>query len=95
MSSEVLIYLQKVKNYLETNKEANDYFLNGINSDDFFKEMTEQSIKNFTDKGDPMLNREQFEEIREKILNAKTENIDDIEDKIFFTLKDFGKICLN
>ena len=90
MSSEVLIYFQKIKNYLSTNEEAKNYFLNGLNPNDFYNEIILQSEKNFVEKGDPMLTRDQFELIKENLQKPKSK-----EEKIFIDLKDFGKICLN
>ncbi len=92
MSPEVLIYLQKIKTYMSTNDEANNYFIGEFSSDDFFNEISSISEKNYQEKGDPMLSREQFEEIRNKIRIPKEETK---EKNIFFDLKDFGKICLN
>lgn len=92
MSPEVLIYIQKIKTYMSTNEEANNYFIGEFNPNDFYNEITTTSEKNFEQKGDPMLSREQFEEIRTKIRTPKE---DKKEKNIFFDLKDFGKICLN
>ena len=33
LSPEVLIYIQSVKNYFDTNKEAGEYFLSGANEE--------------------------------------------------------------
>ena len=37
ISPEVLIYLQTVKNYFETNKEAKEFFLSNSDSELFYK----------------------------------------------------------
>jgi hypothetical protein len=92
MSPEVLIYIQKIKNYMDTNEDANKYFLSGINSDDFYVQIREISENNFKKNGDPMLSREQFENIRELLKTTPEKNK---EEKIFFELNGFGKICLN
>ena len=92
MAPEVLIYVKNVKNFLDTNQEAHDYFLKNLNADDFFSKVAESSQENFERNGDPMLLRNQFEKIKNELINSSTKNI---EDNIFFDLKDFGKICLN
>lgn len=92
MSPEVLIYIKNVKHFLDNNEEAYDYFLKNINEDEFFSKVAESSQKNFEKNGDPMLLRNQFEEIKKEILksnNTKKEN------GIFIEIKDFGTICLN
>ena len=92
MAPEVLIYVKNVKKFLDTNQEAYDYFLKDLNADDFFSKVAESSQENFERNGDPMLLRNQFEEIKEELLSISTKNK---EVDIFFDLKDFGKICLN
>ena len=92
MAPEVLIYVKNVENFLDTNQEAHDYFLKNLNADDFFSKVAESSQENFERNGDPMLLRNQFEKIKNELINSSTKNI---EDNIFFDLKDFGKICLN
>lgn len=89
-SSEILIYIQKIKKYLESHEDAKNYFLKGINSEEFYNSITEISEKNFKKNGDPMLSRDQFESVREKLVQETKK-----ENEIFFDLKDFGKICLN
>lgn len=92
MSPEVLIYVKNVKNFLDNNAEAHDYFLNGIDETDFFSKVAESSQKNFEKNGDPMLMRNQFEEIKKQLSNPI---LNKIESKIFVEIKDFGTICLN
>ena len=92
MAPEVLIYIKNIKKFLDTNQEAHDYFLKDLNADDFFSKVAESSQENFERNGDPMLLRNQFEKIKNELINSSTKNI---EDNIFFDLKDFGKICLN
>ncbi len=92
MSPEVLIYIKNIKKFLETNDDAHQYFLKDVNEDDFYSKVAESSQKNFDRNGDPMLLRNQFEEIKNELLkslNTKKEN------NIFLDLKDFGTICLN
>lgn len=99
MSPEVLIYIQTVKNYFKTNKEARDYFLSESNEELFFKHMAEISQKNFDKEGEVMLNKEQFELLRTTIIaiQISKSNNRDIEkiDNIFMNIKGFGEICLN
>ena len=99
MSPEVLIYIQTVKKYLKTNKEAREYFLAESDEELFFKHLAEISQKNFEKYGEVMLNKEQFELLKStvraiKISTNNDENID-TDENIFMNIKGFGKICLN
>jgi hypothetical protein len=99
MSPEVLIYVQNVRNYLKTDFEARNYFLNEIDEELFFKYLTEISQKNFEKGGEPILSKDQFELIRKTLLlvniTKKDFKEDTQEDKLFMNLGVFGKICLN
>ena len=90
LSPDTLVYIQKVVNFLKTNVEARDYFLKNIDDEMFWKRLSEIAEDNYIKKGNPMLDREQFESIRESVLNIKKNKID-----ISFNLNDFGTICLN
>lgn len=92
MSPEVLIYISNIKKFLDTNNEAHQYFLKNINEDEFFSKVAELSQKNFDKNGDPMLLRNQFEEIKTELLKSSNKKI---ENNIFLDLKDFGTISLN
>jgi hypothetical protein len=105
LSPEVLIYVQSVKNYFATNKEASEYFLNGTNEELFFKHLSEIAQKNFTKLGESMLNRDQFELLRKTILainviekkvEIKSEDFN-YDNGVFIELPfpNFGLICLN
>lgn len=61
LSSEVLIYVQTIKNYLETNQDANDYFLKNADYDLFFDNLAQISEINFQKTGEPQLSQQQFE----------------------------------
>lgn len=109
LSPEVLIYIQSVKHYFETNQEAREYFLGTADEELFYKHLSEISQKNFETNGEVMLNKEQFELLRKTLLVLKiasekkpfvrpTEDIDvTIEENsnIFIEYPNFGKICLN
>ncbi len=92
MSPEVLIYIRNIKKFLDTNDEAHQYFLKDLNEDDFYSKIAESSQKNFDKNGDPMLFRNQFEEIKNQLLKSLDKKK---ENNIFLDLKDFGTICLN
>jgi hypothetical protein len=109
-SPEVLIYIQTVKNYLNTNKEAHDYFLGNSDETLFFEHLAEISQKNFEKEGEVMLNREQFDLLRKTIIAitiAKSEKFNNKkvilkqEDFNYYNgvfielLPNFGLICLN
>lgn len=92
MSPEVLIYIGNVKKFFSTNEEAYNYFFKDIDEDDFYSKLLVISQNNFEKNGDPMLLRNQFEEIRNDLLKSLSKNK---ENYPFIELKNFGKICLN
>lgn len=63
-SNEVLIYIQTLKNFLKTNKEANIYFLSNVNEEEFFDNLSKIAQNNFEKNGEPNLTVEQFEFLR-------------------------------
>jgi hypothetical protein len=108
ISPEVLIYLQTVRNYFETNIDAKSYFLSNSNEELFYKHMTEIAQKNFEKNGDATLDREQFELLRRTIaaisitttitkrVEIKNEDFN-YDNGVFIGLPfpNFGTICLN
>jgi hypothetical protein len=108
VSPEVLIYLQTVKNYFETNKEAREFFLSNSDGELFYKHMTEIAQKNFEKNGEATLDREQFELLRRTIaaitvmgetkfkngIEFKKEDFD-YDNGVFIGFPNFGIICLN
>jgi hypothetical protein len=110
LSPEVLIYIQTVKNYFNTNKEARDYFLSNSNEELFFEHLGEISQKNFEKDGEVMLNIEQFDLLKNTIkaitiaksdskikkVEIKSEDFD-YDNGVFIGLPfpNFGLICLN
>ena len=64
MDPEVLIYINKLKQYLDTNKEARDHFLKNLDEEGYFEKVTEIAVKNFIEKNDPTLTMEQFEYVK-------------------------------
>ena len=97
MSPEVLIYLQSVKNFLKTNEETRRYFLDGVEEEIFYNEISEISQQNYDKDGEAMLTKEQFESIRKKLIidTISKKEHEFSEGKIFFELNGFGKIYLN
>lgn len=98
LSPEVLIYIQTVKNYFNTNLEAREYFLSNSNEELFFEHLGEISQKNFEKNGEVMLDREQFDLLTKTIraINVtKKEEKELKEPTIFFDIPNFGQICLN
>jgi hypothetical protein len=104
ISPEVLIYLQSVKHYFNTNQEVYDYFIGNSNEDLFFEHLIQISQKNFETEGEVMLNKEQFELLRKTIAAISIVVVEepdeltkevDIEKNIFIDYPNFGKICLN
>lgn len=98
MSPEVLIYIQTVKNYFIKNKEAREYFLNGVDEELFYKYLGEISQKNFDKEGEVMLNVNQFEFLKKAIKAisiVKDSKEEQLEEKFFVNVKGYGKFSLN
>lgn len=98
--SEVLIYLQTVKTYLNNNTEARDYFIGESGEELFFEHLSQISQKNFESNGEVMLNREQFELLKKTIsaISISKKEIPvkpEVSENVFFEMKGFGKIYLN
>jgi hypothetical protein len=103
LSPEVLTYIQTVKNYLKKNDEARSYFLTGVDEDFFFQHLSEIAQKNFNSLGEAMLNKEQFDLLRNTMKAISIVNKSKIEDtqvinpeeNIFIDMRGLSKICLN
>jgi hypothetical protein len=105
---EVLIYIQTVKNYFETNIEAKEFFLSNSDEELFYKHMVEIAQKNFEKNGEATLDREQFELLRKTIaaitiatsitkigqIDFKKEDFN-YDNRAFIESLNFGSICLN
>lgn len=95
---EVLIYIQSVKNFLDNDSQAKEYFIHGGNEEFFFYHLTEIAQKNLESEGNAMLTMEQFELIRKTMVLIQTINKTDeqiIEESLFIDYKEYGKFCLN
>lgn len=100
LSPEVLIYIQSVKHYFETNQEAREYFLGNADEELFYKHLSEISQKNFDKNGEVMLDKTQFELLRVTVqaiavVTTPVENLPSAEDYIFIDMRGYAKICLN
>lgn len=102
LSPDVLTYIQTVKNYLKKNDEARSYFLTGIDEDYFFYHLGEIAQKNYESLGEAMLNKEQFDLLRNTMkaisvvnnLNSYDEIANNPEENIFIDMRGLSKICL-
>lgn len=95
---EVLIYIQQVREFMKKDDKAREYFIFNGDEDFFYEHLIKISYLNFKDNGEAMLTVDQFEVIRNTMIliyTIKKPVENNNEDKIFFTYKDFGKICLN
>ena len=101
MTPEVLIYIQKMKNFLEKNEESRDYFLKDVDEELFFKHFTEISLKNFEESGSPELSVEQLELLNKTIralsvINKPQGNFTiGLGDSKWWDLGKYGLVCLN
>ncbi len=97
MDTEILVYLQKVKTYLNSNEEAKQYFIGGSDADEFYKHLAIISEKNFEDNGQPELSREQFELLRKTILaiTISKQKFFYSEDGLFLIYENYPPISMN
>ena len=97
METEVLVYLQKVKNYISTNEEAKTYFIGNSDAEEFYKHLAIISEKNFEENGQPELTQEQFELLRKTILavSVSKQNIFYSEDGLFMIFENYPPISMN
>lgn len=91
MSPEVLIYVQSIKKFFNTNIEAQKYFDLEGNEEKFFEYITEMSQKNFEEDGEPELTILQFEELRSKISKYPENEITGV----FVSFGNLGYMSLN
>lgn len=87
LSPEVLIYIQTIKNYLETNQEAKNYFLKNADYDLFFDNLAQISEINFQKTGEPQLSEHQFEFLRISMMIFK--EVDEEEKKVDQTIYEY------
>jgi hypothetical protein len=97
---DILVYIQKVRNYFDTNEDAKKYFKIHENETLFYDLLIDMSKKNYDKNNEPMLTIEQFEELRMKLLTEtfKIENNDDSSIyQVISTIDipELSKICLN
>jgi hypothetical protein len=91
VTTEVLMYIQSVRNYFEQNPEVRQYFIGNTDEEYFFNKLGEISQKNVDEERDAMLTQEQFEELR----MVKKEMSFIYDKRIFMDLGEYGQICLN
>jgi hypothetical protein len=64
LPSEVLIYVQSIKNFFETNEDAKQYHMGDIDEKIYFDTLSGVALKNFKKRGEPELSKLQFEFLR-------------------------------
>ena len=102
-SSEVYIYLQTVKNFLNNSDEAWNYFLNDSDEDLFYDHLCDIAQKNFDERGVATLDQNQFELLKmtvKAIVISKKEIPEEPKSKTivqnpFMNIPGIGDICLN
>jgi hypothetical protein len=97
MDSEVLVYIQKIKNFLNTNDSARDYFIGKSDVDEFYKQLSIISEKNFETNGQPELTKEQFELLRItlEVVSISQQKIFITDDGLFMIYENYPPISLN
>lgn len=86
MNPEILIYLQNFKRHFMNFPETKTYFVPDENLEQsFFELLEEYAIKQYEKTGQPQLEREILEEIRNKLLNNNP----------FQNIGKWGVLCLN
>lgn len=94
---DILIYLQTVKNFFENNKEARTYFYVEYDMERFFNMVIDFSKKNLKEINDPKLTMEQFESIRNNIMElfSDTTNMFPYIQDLKLSYQELSKINLN
>ena len=97
MDSEVLVYIQKIKNFLNTNDSARDYFIGKSDVDEFYKQLSIISEKNYETNGQPELTKEQFELLRItlEVVSISQQKIFISDDGLFMFYENYPPISLN
>ena len=97
MDSEVLIYIQKVKQYLKTDTAAHEYFIGQANIDEFLDELSVISEKNYQTNGQAALTEEQFELLRItiKAIALSKQKLFYSDDGLFMFFENYDPIGLN
>jgi hypothetical protein len=93
LPSEVLIYIQNLRAYLDSNDEIKKYFIINEDEDFFYNQVSQISQFNLSAIGEPLLSVEQFENIRTLIIRNFLIKLQ--EDALFVDYKEYGKFCLN
>ena len=94
MPPEVLIYIQKVKNFLKENEPSRKYFAVDRNEESFFDYVTELAERNFTENGEAQLSIEQFELLRKR-MHGESDKEKKVSLGLFISLGEFGYVSLN
>lgn len=94
---EVLIYIDRVKQFLKTNVEARDYFLKDGDEVAFFNHLSIISEKNFETNGTPELSQEQMELLRRTVIVEQIAAKKYIysEDGLFLYYENYPPVCMN
>lgn len=94
---DILIYLQTIKNFFENNEEARIYFYVEYDIEYFYEMVIDFSKKNLKEINDPKLTMEQFETIRNNIVElfSKTKNIIPYIQDLNLSQQELSKINLN
>lgn len=85
---EVLIYIQKIRKFIDRSEESRKYFEIDENPDEFFEKVTSFAKINFEETGDPELTIAQFEKLKPKNLEPDMYGV-------FMYLGNYGLISLN
>jgi|SRR6056300_1392116 hypothetical protein len=94
MEAEVLVYIGKLRKYLNTNREAYEHFIGDMDENKFFDLVNEVAIKNYHEKNDPTLTMEQFEIVKKTLQIDHIASRDDsyYEPKIFIDNRGLERI---
>lgn len=97
METEILVYIQKIKNFLSTNQGARDYFIGNSDVNEFYKQLTIISEKNYQKNRQPELTKEQFELLRItlEVVAISQQKLFVTDDGLFMVYEDYPPISLN
>ena len=66
-NTDILIYVDKIRKYLESSEGARDFFLADTSIQKFMEKVIEMAENNFKAKGDPTLTTDQMTQIKNEL----------------------------
>lgn len=96
MDTDIQIYINNLRKYLESSEKARDLFLSdSIDLDDFISEVERVATLNVKEGKDPQLTKEQYETVRKDLSNDDEVFIEILDKSIINLMDGYPPIFLN